>query len=64
MIGARRGGLKLISSGALFSHVQSGGFLIWPLLSGCSYTPLSMVWAMPFAAMKGKLRIGITEGLV
>jgi hypothetical protein len=51
-----------ISSGALFSHAQSG-FSVWPLLSGFSYAPCSMVWAMPLAAMMGRLRIDIKEGL-
>ena len=42
---------------------QSAGFSVWILLSGFSYTPCSVVWAMQFAAMTGRLRIDITEEL-
>jgi hypothetical protein len=42
---------------------DQSGFSVWPLLSGFSYAPCSMVWAMPLAAMMGRLRIDIKEGL-
>jgi hypothetical protein len=51
------------SRSSTWPDISAAGFSVWPLLSGSSYAPCSMVWAMPLAAMMGRSRIDIKEGL-